>query len=650
MIKKTSIDRVVDTARIEEVVEDFVRLKRRGSGYLGLCPFHNEKTPSFTVNPAGNFYKCFGCGKGGSPVNFVMDHEKMTFVEAVRYLAQKYNIPLEETELTKEEKLEVDRKDNIHALMMYAQQYFARQMAETDEGKAIAMPYFKERGILPQTLQEFGLGYAPKDKIRFTQQAIKDGYPLEMLKEAGLTSKAGNDFFYDRVMFTIQDHSGRPLAFAGRILGKSDTAPKYINSPETEIYKKSFVLYGLYQARQAMRKLDQCIIVEGYMDVISLHQAGIENVVASSGTALTEGQLQRIKRFTPNVLLLYDGDNAGINAALRAIDLAHEQDMQVMTALLPDQHDPDSFVRALGAEGFRSYLESNALDFLRFHKLISEKLGKNDPIAKTKVIKDVVQSISKIQDGIKRNLFLREASDVFKIDESILAAELNGLLKKEIFRQQRNQKDTTFDESQWISNPTAPAQTGQSGAIHKDFHQERDILRILISYGHIVLDDFDDLGDVSLSDFILENMEDIVNEIEHEWIKKLFYLAYSARDAGEPITPKFFTSHPDPQVQTFALDVIATPHEYSHNWTDRWGLELQTQLAPEKNILKDATQAFLRLKQKKNRAAMANTLNDIAVAEAAGDIEQVEIAIKIYQKQKEIDMDLSQKLNNVFMP
>jgi DNA primase len=650
MIKKTSIDRVVDTARIEEVVEDFVRLKRRGSGYQGLCPFHNEKTPSFTVNPAGNYYKCFGCGKGGSPVNFVMDHEKMTFVEAIRYLAQKYNIPIEETELTIEEKVEVERKDNILALMVYAQQYFAYQMAETDEGKAIAMPYFKERGILPQTLKEFGLGYAPKDRIRFTQQAIKDGYPLEMLKEAGLTSKAGNDFFYDRVMFTIQDHSGRPLAFAGRILGKSDTAPKYINSPETEIYKKSFVLYGLYQARQPMRKLDQCIVVEGYMDVISLHQAGIENVVASSGTALTEGQLQRIKRFTPNILLLYDGDNAGINAALRAIDLAHEQDMQVMTALLPDQHDPDSFVRDKGAEGFRTYLETNALDFLRFHKLIADKQGKNDPISKTKVIKEVVQSIAKIQDGIKRNLYLREASAVFQIEERTLAAELNGVLKKEIFRQNRSQKEPAVDESQWISTPVGPSQESQHSTVQNHFFQERDVLRILISYGHLELLEFDEQGDVLLSDFILENIEDVIEAIENDSIKKLFNIAYSARKGNRKIDQKLFTSHPDPQVQAFALDVIATPHEYSPNWINRWGLGLQTQLTPEKNILKDATQAIFRLKLKKIRADMTKTISEIAAAEAEGDLKAVDIALRVYLKQKQIDQDLSEKLNNIYTP
>lgn len=647
MIKKTSIDRVIDTVRIEEVVGDFVRLKRRGSGMQGLCPFHNEKTPSFSVNPTGNFYKCFGCGKGGNSVNFIMDHEKMSFPEAIRYLAEKYGIPLEEDESTEEDKIEVLRRENILSLMQYATKYYDDQLYQTDEGKAIGLSYFKERGFLESTIKAFSLGYAPNERFRFTQQALKDGFELQMLKDCGLTNTAGNDFFYNRVMFTIQDMSGRPVAFAGRIMGENNKGPKYINSPETEIYKKSYILYGLYQARTAMRKEDICIVVEGYTDVLSMYQAGIENVVASSGTALTEGQLRQIKRFTTNVLMLYDGDNAGINAATRAIDLVHEQDMQVQLVLLPEKNDPDSFVKSLGAEGFKDYLIEHAMDFISFRKYVFEQNNGNDPLAKSQIIKEVIGSIAKIPDAIKRSLYIKECSASFDMEEGILVGELNTILRKEIYRQRKKVNPDILNEQEWISEEKKPGQQETATPPSAEYHQERDLLRILICYGDQWVDEEEE---IDLATFVLTNLEEYKETMTNQQAIDLFELAQDALNRGKPVTQGLFTQHENESIQTYALDIIASPFEYSENWSKRWGLELQTQVAPDKNFIKDATQAILRYKQRKIRMQQKLELENIIEAEKKGDIDLVNSRAAVYRKLKTDDMDISEQLNSVIIP
>ncbi|MBK7427238.1 MAG: DNA primase [Saprospiraceae bacterium] len=430
MIAPASVERVLDAARIEDIVGDFVRLRKRGANMLGLCPFHNEKSPSFNVNVTGNYFKCFGCGKGGNSVQFLMEHEQMSFPEAIRYIADKYNITLEEVDASPEQKVEMLHREKLLEIAAYARKHYEQELWETQEGKNIGMSYFKERGFLDTTIKKFQLGYSSKERDSFAKKAKLDGFPEDHLQELGLINKYGNDFFNDRVMFTIHDISGRPVAFAGRILIKSENSPKYINSPESEIYKKSKVLYGLYQARQAIRKMDDCIIVEGYTDVLAMAQSGIEHVVASSGTALTEEQIKLIHRFTQNVTILYDGDPAGIKAALRGLDMVLEQDMNVKIVLLPGKHDPDSFIRESGAEGFLSYLEQNASDFITFKAKTLSEDSKNDPIRKAALIKDVLESISKIPDTIKRSRYLRECATLFDIDETLLVRELNQMLKK----------------------------------------------------------------------------------------------------------------------------------------------------------------------------------------------------------------------------
>jgi len=646
MIKKSTIDRVIDTARIEEVVEDFVRLKRRGSGFQGLCPFHNEKTPSFRVNPSGNFYKCFGCGKGGNSVNFVMEHEKMNFPEAIKYLAVKYNIPIEEERVTEEDKVEIEKRDNLLSLMQYASAYYDQELFQSEEGKSVGVPYFKERGFLDTTIKTFGLGYASRERSKFTTKAIQDGFDLELLNECGLASKSGSDFFYNRVLFTIHDISGRPVAFAGRIMGTQPNAPKYINSPETEIYKKSYTLYGLFQARKAMRKEDNCIIVEGYTDVLSLYQAGIEHVVASSGTALTEGQLRLIRRFTHNITMLYDGDAAGISAATRAIDLVHEQDMQVQLVLLPGNNDPDSFVRELGAEGFTEYIRANAMDFISFRKYIFDKTGANDPIAKTGIVREVITSISKIPDAIKRSLYLRSCATAFDLEESMLVGELNAILRKEIYRQRKkDQSEIGEEEEQWLKKNKKESQT--TADTQFNFFQEQDLLRILICYGDQYIDESEE---VDVATLIMENLEDYLDEIENESAKKIFNLTKSTLDIGSKVNQKLFTHHEDSSIQSMALEIIAKPYDYSENWTKKWGLELQTQLSPEKNFLKDATQAILRYKERKMKEQLQDLLQKIIDAEAQGEATEAMRITKMYLTLKQDYLDVATDLNSVIIP
>ncbi|MCL4157865.1 UNVERIFIED_CONTAM: hypothetical protein GTU68_015596, partial [Idotea baltica] len=357
MISQNSIQKVLDTSSVQDIIADYVNLKKRGSNFLGLCPFHGEKTPSFTVSPTKNIYKCFGCGRGGGAVQFLMEHEKFSFPEAIRHLAKRYRIELDETETSQEQKELQSIKDSMYIVTELAAKYYASQLHETSEGKNIGLQYFKSRGFIEKTIKHFGLGYAPEAKDAFTAWAISQGYSIDVLRKAGLTTQYDRDFFRNRVMIPIFGLSGKVIGFGGRIMGRNPKEPKYINSPESEIYEKRRILYGLYQGRKEIQRSDQCILVEGYTDVISLHQSGVENVVASSGTSLTEGQIRLIGRYTKHILILFDGDKAGTKAAMRGIDLILEQDMNVRVASLPPEHDPDSYIQAVGSTKFLEYLE-----------------------------------------------------------------------------------------------------------------------------------------------------------------------------------------------------------------------------------------------------------------------------------------------------
>jgi DNA primase len=420
LIPKDTVDKIIETSRIEEVVGDFVSLKRRGTSMIGLCPFHNEKTPSFYVSVGKGIFKCFGCGKGGDSVRFIMEHEKAAYPEALRYLANKYSIEIEEVENTPEERAVNDRRESLHIVSAWAAKFFQEQMHLTEEGKSIGLSYFKERGFRDDIIKKFELGYSPDIWDALTQNALTEGYNIQFLEQTGLTILKENDKFYDRfrgrVMFPIHSFTGRVIGFGGRTLKTDKAVPKYVNSPESDIYHKSNVLYGLFFAKKAMRDEDNCYLVEGYSDVLSVHQAGIENVVASSGTSLTIEQIRMIGRFTKNITILYDGDDAGIKASLRGLDMILEEGLNVKIVLFPDGDDPDSYVQKFGSAEFKSHIEGNKKDFILFKTSILLKDAGNDPIKRAGIIREVVESIAKIPDGIKSSVFVRECSSLLKIE------------------------------------------------------------------------------------------------------------------------------------------------------------------------------------------------------------------------------------------
>ena len=479
MISKTSIDQVYETARLEEVIGDFVQLKKAGSNFKGLSPFSDERTPSFMVSPVKQIWKDFSTGKGGNVVAFLMEHEHFTYPEAIKYLAKKYNIEIEETEQTNEQKEAQNKRESLYLVSEFANTYFQNILHNTDKGKAIGLSYFKERGFTEQTIKKFDLGYALDDWSAFTDQAIKQGYQLEFLEETGLTIVKENkqfDRFKGRVMFPIQSMSGRVLGFGGRILTNDKKAAKYLNSPESEIYHKSKVLYGIYHAKQSIAKEDNCYLVEGYTDVIQFYQTGIKNVVSSSGTALTSDQIRLINRLTKNITVLFDGDAAGMRASLRGIDLILEQGMNVKVCTFPEGEDPDSFAKSNSLTELTEYLEANAKDFIQFKASVLYESSKNDPIKKAETIRDIVTSISKIPDRIKTEVYIQECARIMDISEEVLFSTLAQLNKKE------------SDQAVAKSQPTQKAfnvikHEQPVRKVDVQYELERKIIEILLLYG-----------------------------------------------------------------------------------------------------------------------------------------------------------------------
>lgn len=484
MIAKSTIDAVFETARLEEVIGDYVQLKRSGSNLKGLSPFSNERTPSFMVSPVKQIWKDFSSGKGGNVIAFLMEHEHFSYPEAIRYLANKYNIPIEETETSDEEKKAQDAKEALYVVTEYAQKYFQRQMLETDEGKSVGLSYFKSRGFTQETIQKFGLGYSPEQWDAFSREALASGYQLPILEEVGFTINKETrliDRFRGRVMFPIHSISGRVVGFGGRILNSEAKAAKYLNSPESEIYHKSKVLYGIYQAKQAIAKADVCYLVEGYTDVIQLHQAGIENVVASSGTALTPDQIRLISRLTQNIVVLFDGDAAGLRASVRGVDLILEAGLNVKVCTFPDGDDPDSFARKTPTDQLKAYLEREPKDFIQFKANLLMEEAQNDPIKKANLIHDMVSSIAKIPDRIKREIYSQEVSRIMAISEQVIANTLAQVLSRQLVKNAEKSK-------------TPPAEGAPAMEVVKDqpqeevkvdvlYELERRLIAVLLLYG-----------------------------------------------------------------------------------------------------------------------------------------------------------------------
>ena len=516
MISKNTIDTVYETARVEEVIGDFVQLKRAGTNFKGLSPFSDERSPSFMVSPVKQIWKDFSSGKGGNVVAFLMEHEHFTYPEAIRYLAKKYNIEIEETEQTDEEKANADIKESMYLVSEFAKNYFHNTLLHSEEGKAIGLSYFKERGFTNETIQKFGLGYSPEAWDAFTKEALGKGYKLDFLESTGLTIPKEDkpfDRFKGRVMFPIHSMSGRILGFGGRILTNDKKAAKYLNSPESEIYHKSKVLYGIYQAKQAIAKLNNCYLVEGYTDVIQFHQAGIENVVASSGTALTPDQIRLINRLTKNITVLFDGDAAGLRASIRGIDLILEEGMNVKVCAFPDGEDPDSFAKKTSYDDLIAYLENNAKDFIQFKASLLIKEAQNDPIKKADLIRDMVQSISKIPDRIQREIYIQECSRIMDISEQVLMSTLAQLVQKDIAEigKKQKQEQKAFEI---VKNETS-IQTEKLDILYQ---LERKIIEILLLYGDMT----EMFQDVLLKTNSEGKIEQIVEKKEYKVYQRIY--------------------------------------------------------------------------------------------------------------------------------
>lgn len=533
MIKPDDIERIVDACKIEEVVGDFVRLTKRGANYIGLCPFHNEKTPSFIVSPVKGIYKCFGCGKAGDAVNFVIEHEHYTYPEALRYLAKKYGIVLVETQPTAEQKKEYDEKEQLYKLHDYAKDFFINQLLHTDEGKNVGLAYFRQRSFTDSTISKFQLGYSPQGKDAFTQSALLKGYSVKELEKSGLTIVKDNHYYLDRfrerVIFPIHNFSGRVIAFGGRVMtaGKTDYAAKYVNSPETDIYHKSNVLYGIYLSKNAIKRNDKCYLVEGYTDVISFHQTGIENVVASSGTSLTVEQIRLIKKLTNNITIIYDGDNAGIKAALRGISLALKQDVNVRVVLLPPEDDPDSFARHHTMEECETYIKEHECDFITFKAKILLADAKTDPIKRAEVINTIAGDVALVNDVIARSEYVHQCSDLFSIPEESFAEAVRKKYYQIVLEQRAKQEENiaTIDNTETASvlSDTAKQHPQSLMPQNRAMVAEKALMKILINHGERILTFITEQEEVQytrLDQYIYDNMaEDAIKLSVPEYAK-----------------------------------------------------------------------------------------------------------------------------------
>jgi DNA primase len=567
MISKATIDTVYETARVEEVIGDFVQLKRAGSNFKGLSPFSDERSPSFMVSPVKQIWKDFSSGKGGNAIAFIMEHEHFTYPEAIRYLAKKYNIEIEETEQSDEEKANTDNKESMYLVSEFAKNYFHNTLLHSEEGKAIGLSYFKERGFTNETISKFALGYSPETWDAFTKEALGKGYKLEFLESTGLTIPKEDrpfDRFKGRVMFPIQSMSGRILGFGGRILTNDKKAAKYLNSPESEIYHKSKVLYGIFQAKQSIAKQNNCYLVEGYTDVIQFNQAGIENVVASSGTALTPDQIRLINRLTKNITVLFDGDAAGLRASIRGIDLILEEGMNVKVCAFPDGEDPDSFAKKTSYDDLVAYLENNAKDFIQFKASLLMKDAKNDPIKKADLIREMVQSISKIPDRIQREIYIQECSRIMDISEQVLLSTLAQLVQKDIAEvgKKQKQEQKAFE----VVKNDAPVQAQKIDIL---YHLERKIIEILLLYGNKT-EEFDDV-------LLKTNSEGEVEHIVEKKEYKVFQRVYLSlqEDEVELANPLFRALFNDLisyylQNETFGIEnyLKQLPDQFAQEVTD----------------------------------------------------------------------------------
>jgi DNA primase len=666
LIKQEVIDKVLETARIEEVVGDFVDLKKRGTSLIGNCPFHHEKTPSFHVSVSKGIYKCFGCGVGGDSLKFVMELEKFSYPEAIRYLADKYSIQIEEVERSPAQLAAQDKRESLYVLSAWASKFFAEQLWKTEMGQVIGLNYFKERGYREDIIKKFELGYSPEEWTALVDKAQVAGFHPDYLAASGLAIERDDKSLYDRfrgrVMFPIHNLTGRVIGFGGRTLKTDKKVAKYVNSPESEIYHKSDVLYGLNFAKKAIMEEDNCYLVEGYADVLSVHQAGVENVVSSSGTSLTTGQIKLISRFTKNVTILYDGDEAGIKASLRGTDMLLEEGLNVKVLLFPDGNDPDSYVQKFGATAFKDYVKSNQQDFIFYKTNILLRDANNDPIKRAEVIRDVVESIALIPDEIKVSVFIRECSSLLDIEERILLAELNKIrlnrakkADKDAARKTQSPPPNTGMPPFGVDGPppdffmTDDERAGlppiesveQPAQLTSEILQEREIVRILINYGDY-LATWEGDGDIPVAGLLLGNISDI--EFKD---KAAAYILNVYREAAEkyeiPDTKQFY-SNSDPAIADLAINCVASKYSLSENWNDD---KRKIYVTQEYEHLKQlVVTAIYRIKKRKIEAEMHHIREEMKHEQ---DVANLEVLIFKYQKLKEAERLLGGFLGNTIV-
>ena len=643
MIDQSTVERIMDAADIVEVVQDFVSLKRRGVNYLGNCPFHNEKTPSFTVSPSKQIYKCFGCGKGGSSVNFIMEHEHLSYFEALKFLAKKFHIDIVEEEESPEVIAQRNRHESLMIVSNYAREYFSNFLYNENEGRNVGLSYFKERGIRDDIIKKFQLGYCPDQKDLFTQSAQRQGYKMEFLEETGLSIKRDDwvrDRFSGRVIFPFHNLAGRVIAFGGRVLKTDPKQAKYLNSPESEIYHKSKVLYGIFFAKNAITRSDKCYLVEGYTDVLSMHQSGIENVVASSGTSLTTDQIRMIKRFTPNITIIYDGDFAGIKASIRGIDMVLEEGINVKVVPLPEGEDPDSFARSMSSSELMNYIATHETDFIRFKTQLLLKETDNDPIARAKLINDIVRSISVIPDAITRSVYIRECSNMLDVSEDILYEEV-GKIKSKVTEDHVVQEKREAARVTSVSKPKIESAVGKNPCEV----EEKALLRIMIRYYNHDL--FSVINEETGTTETIKVGEYIVSEIVRDGLTsvdplyQLVFDEFKAHNGEDFFNPeRFFIQHDNREVCNLVSGLLVDKYTESTMWKRKGSF-----VEDEHEILHILVPKLVEeYKFRQVKQMISGMMKRIATIDPSTEMGQIMELQTIITNLKKVEKELSKKL------
>lgn len=641
LISQNTIQQILSRIDIIDIVGTFVKLKKRGTNYLGLCPFHNEKTPSFTVSPSKEIYKCFGCGRSGNSISFLMEHEKYSYVESLRWLAAKYNVEIEETETSPEFKQQQQVADSLFVINNFAQQFFSKELLEKEEGISVALSYLKERGFREDTIKKFQLGYNPEARDSFTKAAVGAQFNAELLIKSGLVNERdGNkyDNYRGRIIFPIHNQSGKILGFGARIIKSNDKAPKYINTPENEIYVKSKLLYGSYFARMAIDKADECLLVEGYTDVISLHQAGIENVVASGGTSLTPDQLRLIKKYTNNLTIIYDGDNAGIKAALRGIDLALEASLNVNLVLIPDKEDPDSYLQKVGAATFTEFVAGNKKDVILFQLGIALKDAGNDSNKKSIVVNQIAETISKInktEDFTKQQDYIKQCSQLLKIEESGLHALVNKFIREKIGKEETRNERAAFEQA---NTPVSETDNEVMALFNRDEMNERAMVRSLLEFGLKEWDEQQKVVDHVFKEIEANQLEEMIDNKDLVNILNTYKAWY---DNGIEPDPKNFLYHDDLAMSALVVSLMDFNYEISPNWKEHFEGHIPTR---EELYKEEVFSTLNYLKLRKIKRLIAE--NQLELEKAVDPDEQM-VMVEMHQHLKSLEIELTKHLGTV---